>query len=313
MKPIGFTVVLMASCAALPGTAAAQIIPDIQDAINQGTGIDAALEEQRRATLQRSAEDGGAIDGEAGVYVLTINEIFYVGASAGGGWAENPVRTVDDLGGSVFGSAAASAGVQTRLGETFDGGIALSVSGVEYDKSFAPSSRTVTASTNLGLPIADTPLYASASAFGGWNYDGDFKNGTGFYGASLALSAGVPLGPKTVLRGSVNAGRQEGEIEENNAWNANLSFDLTHYLTQSVAVGIGAGGGRVWFDDFYEDVTFVERLDWQYGGNVNASWAPTNWLSVSASVGYDKRDSAFFLSNYDGFEASLAVAARKRF
>lgn len=308
-----FTLAALAASAAFPGIASAQIIPDIQDAINRGTGIDTALEEQRRTTRQRSAEDGGAIDGEAGVYVLTTNDIFYVGATAGGGWAENPVRTVDDAGGSVFGSAAASFGVQTRLGGMFDGGISASVSGIEYDKAFAPSSRTVTGAANLGLPIAGTPLYASASAFGGWNYDGDFRNGTGFYGANVGLSAGVPVGPRTVLRGSVAAGRQEGAIEENNAWNANLSFDLTHYVAKTVAIGIGVAGSRVWFDDFYEDVTFVERLDWQYGGNINASWAATDWLSVSGSVGYEKRDSAFFLSNYNGFEASLGVAARKRF
>jgi len=313
MTRIAFALASLGVLVCLPAIASAQVLPDIQDALNRGTGIDTALEEQRRTTLQRSAQEDGAIDGEAGVYVLTVNEIFYIGASAGGGWSQNPVRTVDDLGDSLFGTAAMTGGVQTRIAETFDGGFAATVSGIEYDKAFAPSSRTITASTNLGLPIGNTPLYASVNAFGGWNYDADFKNGTGFYGASLALSAGIPLNQRTVLRASANAGRQEGEIVENNAWNANLSLDLTHYLTQDIAIGAGAVVSRVWFDDFYEDVTFVTRRDWQYGGNVNASWAATDWLSLSASVGYDKRDSAFFLSTYDGFEASFAVTARKRF
>lgn len=313
MKRFALPLASLGVLACLPPAAMAQVLPDIQDALNRGTGIDTALEEQRRTSLQRSTQDDGAIDGEAGVYVLALNEIFYLGGSAGGGWSENPVRTVDDLGDSLFASAAMTAGVQTRLGAGLDGGFAATVSGIEYDRAFAPSSRTVTASTNLGLPIGNTPLYASVNAFGGWNYDENFKNGTGFYGASLALSGGVPLGERTVLRGSLNGGRQEGDISENNAWNVNLSFDLTHYLTPTIALGAGAAVSRVWFDDFYEDVTFVERKDWQYGGNINASWAATQWLSVTASAGYDKRDSAFFLSNYNGFEASLAIAARKRF
>ena len=313
MTRFAFALAALGAAVSLPGMAAAQVLPDIQDAINRGNQIDDALEEQRRTTIQRGDGDDGAIDGEAGVYVLTINDIFYVGASVGGGWSENPVRTDDDLGDSLFAEAAVSLGAQTRLGGVVDGGISATVSGVEYDEAFAPSSRTVNFAANLGAPVGDTPFYASVNAFGGWSHDADFENGTGFYGASVALSAGVPLGQRTILRGSINAGRQEGEIVENNAWNANLSFDLTHYLTQNGAIGAGGAVSRVWFDDFYEDVTFVARNDWQYSGNISASWAATEWLSVSASAGYAKRDSAFFLSSYDGFEASLSVAARKRF
>ena len=92
-----------------------------------------------------------------------------------------------------------------------------------------------------------------------------------------------------------------------------MSFDLLHLVSEDVTVGASASVSRVWFDDFYEDVTFIERNDWQYGADVNASWSPNEWFSVTASVGYQKLDSAFFLSNYDGIEASLALAARKRF
>jgi len=291
----------------------AQVTPDIQDAINRSNQIGDALDEQERTVRQSTADDDGAIDGEAGVYVLTVNDIFYVGGSFGVGWSENPVRTVDDVGDSFYASTAATLGVQTTIAETFDAGLAATVSGTEYDKNFAPSSRTLTMSARAGLPIEGTPLYIGVSAYGGFNYDGDFEEGTGFYGASLALSGGVPLNQTTLLRGSVNAGRQEGDIEENNAWNANLSFDLLHLVSEDVTIGAGAAVSRVWFDDFYEDVTFVTRKDWQYGGDVTASWSPNSWLSATASVGYQKRDSSFFLSNYDGFEASLVLSARKKF
>ncbi len=306
------TVFLAVACSG-PGVAYAQAIPDIQDAIDSGTRIDEALQEQQRTLRQFGDTEGEEIDGEAGVYVLTINDIFYIGGSVGGGWSENPLRTVDDVGDSFFASAAATLGVQTLIGGEVDAGLAASISGVEYDETFAPSSRTVTFAANAGRAIDGTPLFVGVSAFGGWAYDGSFENGTSFYGATAAISARVPLGPRTSLQGNLNGGRQMGEIEENNSWNANLAAVLNHFVTPEFAIGVSGRVGRIWFDDFYEDVTFVPRDDWQYGGNVNASWSPLSWFSATAVAGYEKRDSAFFLSNYDGFEAALILSARKRF
>lgn len=76
--------------AALPVPLTAQSLPDIQDAINRGTSIDEALREQARTSEVPADADTGEIDGEAGVYVLTVNEIFYVGASVGTGWKRIP-------------------------------------------------------------------------------------------------------------------------------------------------------------------------------------------------------------------------------
>lgn len=298
---------------AVPAIARAQATPDIQDAITADTQIDEALREQERTQVQFGEIADREIDGEAGVYVLALNEIFYVGGSSGGGWSENPVRTVDDVGDSFFASAAATFGVQTVLGGALDAGLAASVSGIEYDKAFGPSSRTVTLSANAGRAIGGTPFFVGVSAFGGRTYDNSFENGTGFYGGTAAISARVPLGPRTLLSGSLNGGRQMGEVEENNSWSAHLSADVTHFITPTLAIGASGRIGRAWFDDFYEDVTFVPRNDWQYGGNVNASWSPLPWLSVTGAVGREKRESAFFLSNYEGFEASLVLSARARF
>lgn len=299
--------------AALPATLAAQGLPDIQDAINRGTSIDEALREQARTSEGPTDGDTGEIDGEAGVYVLTVNEIFYVGASAGTGWEENPLRTVDDTGDSIFANGALTAGIQTVFGGSFDAGLSATVSGIDYEKSFAPSSRTITGAANFGRRIGGTPLYVGISAFGGFSYDESFENPTSFYGGSAALSAGFPLGQRGLLRTSVNGGRQMGEIAENNSWNASTSADISYLVTPELTVGASARLTRVWYDNFFEDVTFVERKDWQYGGGVNANYSLNDWLSVSANFGYEERDSAFFLSNYNGLSASLAITGRKRF
>ena len=118
MKGLILALAGLLAVSAIHDPAAAQAVPDIQDAISRGNSIDDALREQRRTSLQPSAEDEGEIDGEAGVYVLTVNDIFFVGASVGSGWEENPVRTIDDVGNSVFATAAVSAGIQTKLGDT---------------------------------------------------------------------------------------------------------------------------------------------------------------------------------------------------
>ena len=298
---------------AMPGAASAQATPDIADAINQNNRIEDARRAQEETSVRPQATGDEEIDGEAGVYVLTVNEIFYVAGTAGGGWSENPLRTVDDVGDSLFANAAMTVGVQTKIDGAIDFGVAATVSGIEYEQAFAPSSRSINGSLNVGTPIAGTPLYIGISAYGGESYDGGFGNGTHFYGANAQVSAGGPLGQTTLGRVTLSGGRSENETAENNAWNVNLDFELTQLVAENVSVGAQARVSRTWYDDFFEDVTFAQRNDWQYGGNVNVSWSPNTWLGVSASVGYEKRDSGFFLSNYDGFEAALTLTARKRF
>ena len=298
---------------ALPTIASAQATPDITDAINQGSRVEDARRAQETTNIGRRADGDEEIDGEAGIYVLTVNDIFYVAGGVGGGWAENPLRTVDDVGDSFFANAAITAGIQTKIAEKVDFGASATVSGIEYEQGFAPSSRTVTGAINAGIPIAGTPLYVGISAFGGRSFDSDFTDGAGFYGANAQVSAGVPLGPNTFARATLSGGRNENQIEENNNWNASLGFDLTQVVSEDFSVGAQARVTRTWFDDFFEDVTFAQRNDWQYGAGVNANWSPYSWLSVSASAGYEQRDSGFFLSSYNGFETSLNITARKRF
>lgn len=290
----------------------AQATPDIEESIIRGSQITDLVRDEGRVTGSLQTSDG-EIDGEGSIYVLTVNEIFFVGATLGAGYSENPQRTSNPQGGSFLADASAIIGVQTRVAETVDFGLRASISGVEYKDAPEVSSRSVVATMSAGMPISNTPLYVSASGFGGFNYNSDFENSTSFYGTSLAVSAGFPISQRTIIRPSIGATRQWSEIEENNSYSLAASVGAVHFVTSEFSVGANAAVRHVWFDDFYEDVTFVARNDWQYSGDVNARWSPNDWLGVTASLGYQKRDSAFFLSSYDGFEASLVVSARKRF
>ena len=197
--------------------------------------------------------------------------------------------------------------------EAVDFGVRANVSGLEYFSDFGPSSRNTSASVTVGTPIGGTPLYANASAFGGFNFDGDFENGVAFYGGSLSVNAALPIGQRTLIRPSIGVSRQWSEIEENNATSAAANVTVLHIVAPEVVVSADAFVNRTWFDNFFEDVIFVERRDWSYGGGASVSYRPNDWLSTSVSVGYERRDSSFFISEYEGFDASLSVSATLEF
>lgn len=292
--------------------ASAQTLPDIQDAITQGSQIDDAVFGDTGGTLNRP-DAATEIDGEAGIYVLRTNDIFFIGGAAGLSYSGNPLRTAGDVGDSFAADFAATAGVRTQIDGSVDLGLTAVVSGTEYFESFAPSSRNAHAAINLGTLIAGTPLYASITGFGGYNFDSDFENGTSFYGGTARLAASFPLAKRTALVADVQASRQWSGISENNSTAASGSLRIDHQIDPRLRVGASATVKRTWFDNFYEDVTFVERSDWTYGGALLSSYAISENFSASVSAGYEKRDSSFFLSEYESFEGSLLFSARLRF
>ncbi len=313
MKILKLFIVPMACLPLAPsGTAYGQAVPDIQNSITQDSQINELIRDQDRIGV-RPEKDENEIDGEAGIYVLTLNEIFYVGALAGFGYSGNPLRTSDDVGGSFSTNITATAGVQTRLGDTIDFGLNTSLSGVEYFKNMAPSSRSANSAVSFGTALGNTPLYLGVNAFGGFNYDGSFNNSTSFYGSSVSLSAGFLLGNKTYFRPGISFTRQWSSIKENNNKSLGLMINVTHAIAPKLNIGLSSRITRTQFDNFFEDVTFVERKDWQYGGRVSATYVHNENLTVSVSTGYEKRDSTFFLSSYDSFESSMLLSAHLTF
>lgn len=290
----------------------AQAIPDIEGAIIQDNQIGDAIRDQQDRGVQIRDEDE-TIDGEAGIFVLQKNRIFFVGGSYGVSYSENPLRTVDDVGDSFAVNFAATAGVQTRIDDAFDFGLNVAVSGSEYSESFAPSSRNVNGALSVGTPIGGTPLYLNGTVFGGFNFDEDFENGSAFYGGSISLGAAFPIGKRTLIRPGISATRQWSEVEDNNSTSAAVTIGVVHAIDPQWTLAANARVNRTWFDDFFEDVTFLPRKDWQYGGNVSMSYRHNENITASVSAGYEKRDSTFFLSEFESFEASLIFALRVGF
>lgn len=296
----------------LPSMASAQSNTNFEDAIVQGNQIDDAIRDQQQLD-QQVRTDENAIDGESSIYILNKNEIFFTGATTGIGFSSNPIRTFDDLGDSFSFNTAASVGLQTKLAEKLDFGFQVTASSVDYFDEIGPSSRNISSSINIGTQIEGTPLYIGGNVFCGVNFDEDFESPTEFIGGSINIGAGIPIGKKTLLRPGISVTRQYSSTSENNSTSGTAVLGVTHILLPKLAVAANLNVTRTWFDNFFEDVTFVARRDTQYGVSVSSNYQISNNFSLNGNVGYDKRDSSFFISEFDSFDAALFVSARLSF
>lgn len=290
--------------------AGAQTLPDLQDLAIQGEQINrnAAIASERGQAVVSETP----VDGDAGVYILTLNKIFQLSAGSAIGYTDNPTRTSNPTAGSGFADFFVSAGVSTRVHDKVDVGLSVSANGREFFKDYGPSDRSLSSTVSIGVPIAG-PVYANVVGFGGYSFDRKFRGGTSFYGVSGTLSATLPLTPHLVARPGVGVVRQWSETSENNSTSLSGSIDLSYALSPSVSL-LGRGIiQKRWYDNFYEDVTFVKRDDTIYGVSASLSWRVAPSFSLSASSSYTKQDSPLFMTDYDVFEGSAILAATYRF
>lgn len=294
-----------------PSSLSAQAVPDLRDLVTQSEQINRGTAQAARSRVAAS-EGETAIDGEAGIYVLTVNQIFQVSAAGGIGYSDNPARTADDLGGSFFGEFSVNAGLATKLGGLVDFGLSANVGGREFFEDDAPSSRTMSATVSAGLPVIG-PVYAGLAGFAGFSFDGDFKGGTSFYGASATLSATIPITQRFAIRPGLGVTRQIAEVHENDSTLIAASVDAFYTISPHVAASLRGTAVRRWYDDFYEDVTFVARRDTVYGVTAALSYEPRPGIAIAATLSYETQDSRFFLANFDAFEGTAGLSFRLRF
>jgi Putative beta-barrel porin 2 len=302
-------------CVALvtPNKAAAQVTPDVTEATIQGQQIiDAA--NKAAQTRQRTGQTGGdIINGEAGIFVLTVNDIYSVSLSGGAGYTDNATRTADNIDKGYYSDFGLSAGISTKLAEKVDFGFSGTIGGREFADEIPPSNRTVSSNISLGAKVGRTPLYFSVVGFGGYSFDGKFKNANSFYGVSSTLSASMPIGQRLFVRPSLGVTRQMAGVSENNSTSLSGSLELVARITPKLTGSLrGVVTGRL-FDDFYEDVTFVERQDTQYQIGGSLSYRLSKFATLSASASYEKQGSKFFLSQYTASDAAFGLSVRVQF
>lgn len=289
----------------------AQTVNDIENAVTQGAQFDDVLALSDRRQM---GEEEAVIDGEAGVFILRKIDIFAVGALLGGGFSSNPRRNFDTNGdSSIFASMAVTAGVNTRIASTYDAGVNIIMSGIEYEREDAPSNRNVIGNAYIGKSVLNERLYISATAATGVTMDGNFKQGTAFYRAALRASSVFPLSKHVFLRPGVSIARQwSGQSEQNNISATATGEIIWRPMPKWLVSGLVSYIYRR-YDDFFEDVTFVKRKDNLISASLSVVRHITKNIDASASVEYAHQGSKFFLSEYDSFDGGIYGRITHRF
>lgn len=303
-RPVA-SITLIGSCM-VTATALGQGLPDLAEGVTQSGQLRRAAEASIKAARPLVAEGETALPGEAGVFLLRVNEIFFVAANGSLGYTDNPDRNADNVSGDEFTEASVTTGVSTRLGETVDFGLSANLGGREYFERDSASNRNLSGTVSAGVPLTG-PVYLGVVGYGGWNYDNDFDDAVGFYGAAATLSAAIPLGQRLVLRPAVTVNRQLSEESENESTTVSGGLEAFLQAAPGVTVSARVAMSRRWFDNFYEDVTYVERKEWTTTVAASVSWQPVEYLTIGALIGYEKQVSDFYLSSYDAYETAALV------
>lgn len=314
MKCLPTSLIAMIAVFALadPSAASAQTsLNDVEGAITQGAQFDDARELVYERRLE-AAEDS-TIDGEAGIFVLKKNKLFTISASAGGGYSTNPGRTLDTSQASAFGSFALRAGLNTIIGQQYDVGVNLVGAATEYEDDLGPSNRSGVANIYVGRTLFDDRLYFSIGAVAGVNTNADFEQSSTFYGSSVSASYTLPISKSVLFRPSIIATRQWSNRSEQNNISGNANADLIWQPAPNWIVSGGASFTYRKYDNFFEDVTFVEREDNQYRIGLSVSRRITDTSNISVSYDYTNQNSSFFLSEYDSHDGGLNVQISHRF
>lgn len=301
-----------ASIGAAAPLAVAQVQPPLEDVVVQGEILNRTIDQATGASRTEADARDNEIDGEAGIYVLTVNDIFFVSGAGGLGHTTNPTRTATDAGEDWYGDFSASVGVATRLGGAVDFSASLNVDGRDYFDNDDASSRGASVTAAVGAPVFG-PIYGSLIAFGGYAFDDEFDNETSFYGLAGNLSTSWRISDQLLLRLGIGVTQQWSDVSENNSLSATASLDAVYIIAPEWLASARVSVSQRIYDNFYEDVTFVEREDTTAGISASLIWRPSRSMSVSASLAYEDQDSSFFLSEFDAFDTAMSVSLRQSF
>lgn len=306
------SVSLPALAMAFVSPAAAQVAPDLGDAVIQGEILNRDAESTLRTAPAGQATDD-EIDGEAGIYVLTVNEIFSVTGDAGLGYMSNPTRSAGDPGGSSYAQADLGFGVATRVAQAADLGVSLNVSGRKFldDAADVASSQSASASIALGTDLG--PVYVGFIGFGGYSFQDGFGDSLGFHGLSANASHTFALSNRLLVRPGIGLTQQWSAASENDSLTLAASADLVFMATSRLVASARAAFFKRSYDDFYEDVTFVKRKDDNFGVSLTLVYRATPSLRLVGGAAFEQQDSTLFLSEFKAHDIAMTASAQFTF
>lgn len=289
----------------------AQTVNDISSAITQGAQFEQA---QSVTDRTRRQETGEALEGEPGIFILRKVDIYSAGAFLGAGYSSNPARTFNTNGkGSGFVSMGATAGVNTRIDSKYNAGVNLSMLGVQYVANDTLSNRNLILNSYIGQSVLDDLLYISTNVSLGYSMDDSFNHGTRFQQLGFSVSSVRQLTKNSVIRPTLSISRQWSAQKEQK----NILFKLGGAIIWNPEPGIRASANLSYayrlYDNFFEDVTFIERSDREYRASFVLSKPLSRRSDLSASIEYTRQASTFFLSGYTSFDGGIYARFTHRF
>ena len=290
----------------------AQTATDIENAVTTGSILDDAIKLPQNGRTR--VKETGLLPGEAGIFILKKNKIFYVSSAIASGFTSNPGRTLDtNSKDAAYGSLALSAGVNTRIAGKYDAGASLVVSGTEYDRSDAPSNRNFIGNAYIGRSVFDGLVYLSGNATAGVSTDRSFKRDVAFYAIGINASMLKKLSKNILFRPSISARRQwSGQSEQNNFDLSAIASVIWFPKNKWVVTGTLSYSYKN-FDNFFEDVTFVKRRDNVFRGFLSVAYKLNKDIYLSLSLDYTDQNSSFFLSEYTALDSGVSLKISKRF
>ncbi|MEM6834673.1 MAG: hypothetical protein AAGA36_07165 [Pseudomonadota bacterium] len=290
----------------------AQTIGDVEGAITRGSQFDQALDlgqtQEQRSTV------GDTIPGESGIFVLDVNEIFSLSALGGAGYSTNPSRTLDvGTEDSAYGSLGFTAGVNTVVASEFSAGLNLIASATEFEQRGAPDFKNLLLSGYVGQDVFDDFMFVSLGFSTGVNFNGEFGDATGFYGLSLGATKVIQLRKNLVTQINMTVRANWSDQSEQNNLALNPNAELIWVAGRKWRINANVSYVHSRYYDFFEDVTLTARNDNQIAVSTQAAYAIDRNMEATFGVGYTKRFSSFFLSEFEEIDLGANVRFRHTF
>lgn len=293
---------LLAFAAAVPAAAQPPADPRIDQRVRQLT----PAEEQARRR-----DEEAILTGRNDIVLMRRRRFFTVSGSAGVNITDNATLSPGPSDGDVFATFDAGLRFGTRLGGLVDVSAEIGFSTTRYldntSLDLVAGFAQVAAHVELigfDIDVAYTPNRV---------WDGDFeRRQLTQHRFSAGLSKGVALGG-LLVRASVGGERIEANPVAFTNWAANASLSTILPLRPGAALLGSLRATRRWYDDYFEGLLGVARLDWHVEAAAGFS------LQIGPNVGLDLRAtharnySTADISRYRATSAGVVLRAAFRF
>jgi hypothetical protein len=284
----------------------------VTDSITQGAQADRAIEQARHRLLQGTALDNDPGQ-DPGIYVLVRQDIFSVGLDVGVGYTSEVDKGSLRDAESTYTSMQFDIGADTRIANSFNAGVRLTVAETLYHDEDGFDSGALIGSIYVSEPFFDDTLIVTADVTGGLNGGYDFDDHSAYVNTSIRAARPIPLTNSIVFVPSISVSNVFSEQGEQNRWEYGAQARLAARLDEDLRLTVGAGVTYSDYDNFFEDVLFVSRRDTTAYASLGLEYMIDENVRAFANVRYTNRTSTLDIVEYEETDASVSIGLSARF